>query len=121
MKLESRAFNLEQALAGKAVVTRDGSVVKQLTKFEDVVGVWKLYAVVNGEVMSFKINGKQGGGPNDSPYDLFMASEKKWVNVYYINGVASSSVIGYDSEEAAIRNRRKDANDSNTKTICFEE
>lgn len=114
-----KSFNLEQALAGKPVVTRDGRIVEQLTKF-DTSDEFCIFGVVDKKIYSYLENGNQWN-TIESEEDLFMAPEKKWVNVYYINGVTSSSFIGYDSEEAAIRNRRMDANESNTKTICFEE
>ncbi len=77
-----KEFNLEEALAGKPVQTRDGREVTQLTKFE-TGRAWCLIGILEGDFRSYDINGKYS---RDSIHDkdLFMAPEKKsvWVNVY---------------------------------------
>ena len=77
-----KPFNLQEALAGKPVVTRSGAPVIQITKFKarnemDIAGV------VDGNIKTFRSNGTFSYY-GESGLDLFMASEKKegWVNVY---------------------------------------
>lgn len=75
-------FDLEKALAGAKVVTRDGREVTQLTKF-DVRGDFPLTGIIQNKRESFKLNGKYSDHI-ESHYDLFMAPQKQsiWVNVY---------------------------------------
>lgn len=77
-----KPFNLEEALAGKPVVTRDGNKVTQLHLF-DIDSQYPLYGVVETSVWKFTKNGKPVGYSGNK-YELFMAPEKvtKWVNVY---------------------------------------
>ena len=81
-----REFNLEEALAGKPVVTRNGHKVDQLKKY-DVESRFNLYGVLLEEIIAFSESGKYSKPPNvslESEYDLFMKSEKKegWINIY---------------------------------------
>ncbi len=66
-------FNLEQALNGAKVITRDGREATQLTYFSDVINEIKLYAVVDGNVFGYSEDGGFRGVCN--PLDLFMAPE----------------------------------------------
>jgi len=76
-------FNLEKAMAGKPVQTRDGRAVTQLKFFEDV-NLNLIVGVVSKNIWSWDINGQLDSLRGDSDKDLFMAPEKKsvWVNVY---------------------------------------
>lgn len=77
-----KPFNLERALAGDKVVTRDGREVTQLTKFdcrnEPLVGV------LDGILETWLENGKFFGSGVYCDSDLFMAPKtvKRWVNFY---------------------------------------
>jgi galactose mutarotase-like enzyme len=84
MKLEK--FDLEKALNGAKVVTRDGREVTQLTKFE-ARDSWELYGVVDGKVCEWFSNGIYAG-PHNPNNDLFLAVEPQriWVNAYHHNG-----------------------------------
>lgn len=70
-----KPFNLEKALAGEKIVTRDGREVTQLTRFS-VLGNYPLYAVVNGSLYSFDIDGRWSTG-QELTYDLFMAEHER--------------------------------------------
>jgi hypothetical protein len=66
-------FNLEAALAGQPVVTRDGILVQQLTLFNASEEFWPVAGVVSGVVELFTLSGKSGPGHTIKPHDLFMA------------------------------------------------
>ena len=79
-----KPFNLQEALAGKPVVTRDGRKVTQLHLFE-CDAKFVLYGVIEGIVNATGFR-KDGGWSVSEPtkLDLFMASVEKtvWVNLY---------------------------------------
>lgn len=107
-----KAFNLEQALAGKPVVTRDGQSVTQLVLFKNINSPYplhgvRLYGVGPGDVNAWSIEGKHytiGSHSND----LFMTPEKKegWINiykdVYAPNGVSVSKVYNTEAEAKSV-------------------
>ena len=74
-----KPFNLEEAKAGKKVVTRDGIEVAQLTEFNGI-GDFCLFGVVNGVLKSWNKRGEEWRN-NKSSNDLFMATEKKTVYI----------------------------------------
>ena len=78
-------FNLEKALAGDKVVTRDNREVSQIVEFKGTANGYTLYGVVGDEVESWKECGRfLALMDSDNPYDLFMAPKKLsgWVNIY---------------------------------------
>ena len=79
-----KKFNLEEALAGKPVVTSQGLAVTQIVYFEKTHNAYQVFGVVNGEVESWTIQGKYNQKYDNHNKDLFMLSEKKsiWINVY---------------------------------------
>jgi hypothetical protein len=80
-----KKFNLERALAGEPVVTRNGKKVTELHLFKNETLIQPLYGTVEGDddVFSWTTFGIYNPGKETS-WDLFMAGEKKsvWVNVY---------------------------------------
>jgi hypothetical protein len=90
-----KPFNLEEALAGKPVVTRDG---RKVTEIHHLVtassGNNKLIAVIGGSVYGYNINGEYNSKIN-SACDLFMDEIviEKYVNVYY-NSITEELWIG---------------------------
>jgi hypothetical protein len=100
-----KPFNLEEAINGAKVVTRDGRLVTQLTKF-NADEKETLYGVVNKEIASWKDDGRFSFIPpyNDHILDLFMHVEpvRKWVNVY--NDADNNLWLGFlcSSKEEAI-------------------
>jgi hypothetical protein len=107
MKLEK--FNLQKALNGAKIVTRDGREVTQLTKFEDAEE-YPLGAVLEGKIQSWSIDGYyyiDRLGENNA--DLFIEAKVRrgWVNVYG-NGRDIITSGGYITREDATRNIRED-------------
>ena len=100
MKLEK--FNLEKALNGAKVVTRDGREVSQFTKF-DTYEKFSLYGVVNDEIQCWDIKGRyyEGANPN---IDLFIEGEVQsvWVNVYRNKYNSVYTGQSYTSKEHAL-------------------
>ena len=70
-----KPFNLEEALAGKPVVTRNGRKVLQLIKF-NMESEYCLFVNVEGIIEKYKIDGSYGLYDSfEYPEDLFMADE----------------------------------------------
>jgi hypothetical protein len=80
------AFNLERALAGEPVITRDGRDVTQLVRFEAKEGE-PIYGVLDGRVQTWYVNGNYLR-TSECKDDLFMKPKENsvWVNVYKDNG-----------------------------------
>ena len=96
-----KEFNLERALAGDPVVTRDGRKVTQLHRL-DVQGGQPIRAVVNGAVLSFHDDGRWTS--KNCQYDLMMLPKTivVWLNFYDV-GNKITLIVGdaHSSEEAA--------------------
>ena len=90
-----KPFNLERALAGDPVVTRDGRDVVWLAYCEKA-RVYQLIVLVDGmaSVMVFSPNGKYYETDDGSANDLFMKSVKRTV---YVNVWGGSGQWGYMS------------------------
>ena len=96
-----KPFDLEKALAGEPVVTRDGQEVTQLKKF-DVDGE-PLVGVHDGTIETWEIDGSYINHTQESLLDLFMAPVEKvvWVNVYEKDGGRITLGNFYNTEDAA--------------------
>ena len=72
-----KPFNLEAALRGEKVVTRDGRGVSQLIQFVGVDHPVALWGVVDAEDRPFSwyVDGVHKALVNPSPLDLFMYDE----------------------------------------------
>jgi hypothetical protein len=94
-----KPFNLEAALAGHPVCTRDGRPVTQLVKF-DCKYDYCVFGVLDDAPASWMESGQHTCDGNN-PYDLFMAPVKKtgWVARYAEGGVCGT----FASEELARR------------------
>jgi hypothetical protein len=79
-----KKFNIEEALAGKPVVTRDGRKVGQLAHFKGTSTDYPVYAVLDSELEVFTEDGRWTTQDPASRHDLFMESAKRegWVNIY---------------------------------------
>lgn len=79
-----KEFDLEQALAGAPVITRDGTPVTELHLFQTCNDHYPLTCVVKGQRLSFTREGKIRIIGEQSEHDLFMATIKTplWVNRY---------------------------------------
>jgi hypothetical protein len=81
MKLEK--FNLEKALNGAKVVTRDGREVLEFTKFENIKD-YPLVGVLDSQIQSWTIEGNYLDDCNELNADLFIEGKVKsvWINIY---------------------------------------
>lgn len=94
-----KPFDLERALAGDPVVTREGRPVTQLVKFKDAnCDIYAVYGVVDDSVESWCVDGRYCANSDECEYDIFMAPKKRtvWVNLY-----PDEFAFWYDSEEEA--------------------
>jgi hypothetical protein len=80
-----KPFNLQDALAGKPVVTRDGKAVKQIAYFPEVETYAVMAYIEGSDVDTYTREGSYWS--SKGTHDLFMASTKKtgWVNIYREN------------------------------------
>ncbi len=79
-----KEFNLERALAGDKVVTRDGREVTQLTQFKTSHGI-VLGAIVDNRLDNWNENGVYDRKSyNENVWDLFMDPQTTnlWINVH---------------------------------------
>lgn len=92
-----KPFNLERAVAGEKVVTRDGREVTQLTKFDAKDTTYALIGVVDASLQSWTLEGVFEKGETSNA-DLFIAPKtvKRWVNFY-----SDGTTISFDSKESA--------------------
>lgn len=98
-----KPFNLQQALAGKPVVTRDGRPVPRLAHFPELRLV-QVFIQGHPSVISFNEDGSYLTDSVASEHDLFMASEKKTVWVNFRKAEPGGIFVGiytYTSKEAA--------------------
>lgn len=82
-----KKFNLEAALAGEKVITRDGREVTQLVNFV-VMTDRSLCGVIDKELCTWLVDGaRYVAGVNIPNYQLFMAPKKLsgFVNIYAHN------------------------------------
>jgi hypothetical protein len=116
MKLEK--FDLEKALNGAKVVTRDGREVTQLTKFQGLGILRTLVGVFGGCMKTWCSNGTFRGG-EEHILDLFLAVEpnKSYANVY-LDTEYDFILIGevFQSEKKA-KEKGKSTSDSTLKYI----
>lgn len=69
-------FDLEKALAGAKVVTRDGRIITGLHLFQNVADRYPLYGVIDGKIHGWTPSGRFAGD-SDFIADLFLAVEPK--------------------------------------------
>ena len=119
-----KPFNLERALAGDPVVTRDGREVLELYHFKHIKernGYESIYALIENrdEPNVYFARGNYKDDDDASNYDLFMKSISKtyWMNVYKTPGGYQSGNI-HPSEQEALNLASNDR--SVIKTISFE-
>lgn len=107
-----KPFNLEKALAGDPVVTRDGRTVTEVFHFKTAFKTLKnTVAAIDGHFYSFYENGKPVSW--DSEFDLFMAPKivrkSGWLNVYPKNKVG---YVIHETKQIA------DINSEDTRVAC---
>ena len=107
-----KPFNLEEALAGKPVVTRDGKKVYDIFHLSSMRNERNVLAIFEYDCMLYRHDGTcifNSKEPHSS--DLLMESEKKsiWVNVYedrngklWVNGDYNTrdiaGIVAYNSQ-----------------------
>lgn len=105
-----KPFNLERALTGDPVVTREGISVTELHIF-NTLPINPLVAIIEGQIRSFRLDGYYDGPNARRKYDLFMKSTKHegWVNLYHnINKSIYFISAVYDTEKEAKENIESD-------------
>ena len=108
-----KPFDLQKALAGEPVVTRDGHKVIDIHYFEKVTGPYSIAAYVEGddEFQMFTKKGNFQSRGETHFFDLFMDEPTKWVNIYYnehLNHVTTGAI--YETEEEAQKHSENVAN-----------
>ena len=95
-------FDLERALAGEPVVTRDGREVTEIYFFKTFEGTYPLVGIIDGEKCSYTTKGKNYSSKN-SDFDLFMKPKvvEGWFNVYQDNEYGLIMSSSYPSEKEA--------------------
>ena len=104
-----KPFNLEQALAGKPVITRDGTPVTEIYHFKTTTEKQPVVGIIGGSVCSFTETGHFYPDKEYSKNDLLMEVEKKtvWINLYQYNEnnkVKVGTLNTYNSKESAEEN-----------------
>lgn len=97
-----KPFNLERAIAGDPVQTKNGKPVKQLSKFESIVK-YNVIGVVDGVICHWDEWGNSFLLNEPENYQLVMAPVKKtgWLNLYEWEDGQRAGIV-YNSEEEAI-------------------
>lgn len=115
-----KPFNLEEALAGKPVATRDGRKITAIYHFTESKSIFSVVAHIEKSysVDLFTVNGKWEEGL-DNQIDLFMAEPERWVNIYYSKAqddvwasdffqseqIAKEHIVSTDSYQTTIKIR----------------
>lgn len=97
-----KQFNLEAALAGDKVITRDCKTVTQIVKFNtSPYATHSVRAVVNGQIQAYRTDGSFFSSTNPSSNDLFMAQKERtvYLNVYAYGGTID--LFPHNTEAAA--------------------
>ena len=91
-----KPFDLEKALAGAPVVTRDGRKVLEIFAFKRLIALLgvseqPVMALVEGDdsPVRFTVNGNYFSSSASSDYDLFMGVEVMYAALLVVNGVYS--------------------------------
>lgn len=98
-----KPFNLQEALAGKPVVTRDGRKVLSIAQLPTLTTTrYTLFAHIDGDDYGkgFTADGLYIAGVTSSD-DLFMAPNTLWLNLYRAEGALAFSGWPYKTEGEA--------------------
>lgn len=95
-------FDLERALAGDPVQTRDGKPFTQIHKFNTTVP-YCIAGVLDGFLKLYTRDGKYNPALGDTNSDLFMAPKVReyWVNVYRNTSGTLELGAEFDKEDLA--------------------
>lgn len=96
-------FNLERALAGEPVITRDGRKVTEIHFFETCTKGYAVIAIIEGEKFGFTNNGYYLNNSAEHILDLFIKPKviEGWCNVYINDNGTVGVGASYPSEEEA--------------------
>ena len=114
-----KPFNLEQALSGKPVVTRDGRKVLEIYHFKTAAQPFTVRAVIDDpekpQIQQYTEDGITSAVFVSSSLDLFMAPEKRewWVGLSRVGSTTYSYLA--TSEKAVI----DDANASKAQLLAI--
>ena len=86
-----KPFDLEKAIAGKKLVTREGHEVREFHHFKNVSSEYPICAVIQGYLAGFTDKGRYHSHGNESALDLFMAPET--ITLYHIEVVSPESTV----------------------------
>lgn len=103
-----KPFNLEEALAGKPVVCKNGWEVTEIVYMPTITGRLKVLAVAHGVVRAYDREGNLSSLTHTHELQLFMAIEKKsiWINVYLDKDGQIILSPKHDSIESALRSTK---------------
>ena len=103
-----KPFNLEEALAGKPVVTRDGLKVTEIYHFKTGTSAYSVHACIDGRIKEYTQRGTYYEKLNGSDFDLFMEEPiiEGWVNVYCVNDNYIYISSTHESAEKAIESSK---------------
>lgn len=104
--MKTKPFNLEEALNGAKVVTRDGDEVTQLHKF-NVKKFHCLCGVLDEDILSWTIDGEFWDKEHNHNRDLLLVVEPRriYVNVYDECGRIFLANQYFSDRETAIKNK----------------
>lgn len=100
--MKMKPFNLNRALAGHQVVTRDGTKVSEIFFFNTLLGQSPLVAVIHGRITCFSEHGHYHSDHSQSDMDLFMQTNKKevYIAIYQKEHDRYATSSGFDSIDA---------------------
>jgi hypothetical protein len=102
-----KPFNLEKAVAGEKLVTRDGRKISEFVYLKTESSASPCVAVIGGSPFWFSKDGLiHGCHGEDSPADLFMAPK---VITKYLNVYDSSAGGSYDGNNSYIFDKKEEA------------
>ncbi len=101
--MNTKPFDLEEALAGKPVVTRSGQKVTEIVSFKTEGLTYPIRAIIGNGCLGFTKEGMFDTGGSVSDMDLFMKVETKtvWFNVYLRPDGTVYTQFRYDTEKEA--------------------
>jgi len=97
-----KPFNLEEALAGKPVITGEGVSVRKVVFLDDCLDM-PLVVFIGRKAFNCSLSG-ECITPEKKKFNIFMAVEKKtvWVNVYHVKGTLGLGRIKHLTQEEAL-------------------
>ena len=117
-----KKFDLQKALSGERVITRNGKEVTGLHLF-GVDNELPLFGIVEKELHRWSKTGRLFTGSKDSYLDLFMPGGKKtmWVNIYKgVDWFCSSNILYESKVNALIHADNKSRTLIDTVPVTFE-